>query len=396
MTDLFRPFGPLLYARFIRRPNRFLVECDHEGRLIRAFLPNPGRLQELLLPDSRLYIVEEEASGRATRFTVVGVVRDDSDCPIMLHTGKTNGAARHLLEKRLVPGLEDASVVRQEVTVGRSRFDFLLRDGHGDILLEVKSCTLFATSVAMFPDAVTARGTRHLEELASLAGKGMRAAVLFIVHGPFPDTFMPDYHTDLRFARTLLRVRGSVRIIPIAVRWMPDLSLSNHAALLDIPWSYVEREAQDRGSYILVLSLAEDRFLDVGRAGCLFFRKGFYLYPGSAMANLTARMERHVRKRKRFHWHIDWLRSVAVVHAILPIRSSERLECTIAQGLRAHAAWSIPGFGCTDCGCDSHLFGRPDDPLRSAWFQGLLLSLRMDRYGECFRPLYKLVKVLPV
>jgi sugar fermentation stimulation protein A len=380
VTDLFRPFGLPLYARFIRRPNRFLVECDYEGRVIRAYLPNPGRLQELLLPDSRLLIVEEETPGRATRFTVVGVVRDDADCPIMLHTGQTNAAARHLLEKRLIPGLEGAAVVRQEVTVGRSRFDFLLRDGSGNILLEVKSCTLFGRRVAMFPDAVTARGTRHLEDLASAAGKGMRAAVLFIVHGPHPDTFMPDYHTDLRFSRTLLAVRESVCIIPVAVRWMRDLSLSNHAALLDIPWPYIEKEAQDRGSYIIILFLAEDRFLDVGRAGRFFFRKGFYLYVGSAMASLTARIERHVRKRKRFHWHIDWLRSVAAVHAVLPIRSPARLECTIAEALRGHAAWSIPGFGCTDCDCDSHLFGSPDDPLRSAWFQRLLLSLRMDRY----------------
>ena len=58
MTDLFRPFGPLLAARFVRRPNRFLVECDYEGRLIRAFLPSPWRLQELLLPGSWLYIVD--------------------------------------------------------------------------------------------------------------------------------------------------------------------------------------------------------------------------------------------------------------------------------------------------------------------------------------------------
>jgi sugar fermentation stimulation protein A len=376
--DLFRPFDRLLSVRFLRRPNRFLVECGYQGRVIRAFLANPGRLQELLLPDSLLYIVEEEAPQRATRFTVAGVAADEYDSPIMLHTGKTNGAARWLLEKRLVPGLEAARVVRQEVTVGRSRFDFLLRDCEGDILLEVKSCTLFGRRVAMFPDAVTARGARHLEELAALAEKGTRAAVLFVVHAPHPDTFMPDYHTDPHFARTLLAVRSSVRIIPIAVRWSPDLSLSDRPALLDIPWSYIEKEARDRGSYILVLFLAEDRLLDVGKAGRLFFRKGFYLYAGSAMANLTARMARHRRLRKRFHWHIDWLRAHAAWHAVFPIRSSARLECSIAQGLRTAAGWSIPGFGCTDCGCDSHLFGSREDPLRSAWFQRLLLSFRMD------------------
>jgi sugar fermentation stimulation protein A len=299
----------------------------------------------------------------------------------MLHTGKTNGVAQRLLEKRVIPGLEDATVVRHEVSVGRSRFDFLLRDEQGDMLLEVKSCSLIGRRVAMFPDAVTDRGKRHLEELASLAGKGIRSAVLFVVHAPSCDTFMPDYHTDLSFARTLLSVRSSVQIIPVAVEWGPDLSLSDRATLLDIPWSYIEREAQDRGSYILVLSLAEDRFLDVGRLGRLFFRKGFYLYAGSAMANLTARMKRHLRRRKRFHWHIDWLRSIAEVRSVIPVRASARLECAIAQSLASRAAWSVPGFGCTDCRCDSHLFWWPDDPLQTAWFQRLLLSLRMDRYG---------------
>jgi sugar fermentation stimulation protein A len=383
MTDLFRPFGPLLSARFISRPNRFLVECEQDGRLVRAFLPNPGRLQELLLPGSSLYIIKEETGSRATGFTVVGVLREgDPGYPIMLHTGKTNAVARRLLEKGAIPGLEGASVAGHEVSVGRSRFDFLLRDGEGDMLLEVKSCTLMGQRVAMFPDAVTARGKRHLEGLASLAREGTRTAVLFIVHAPFCDTFMPDYHTDLAFARTLLSARSSVRIIPVAVEWGHDLSLADHATLLDIPWPYIEREAHDRGSYVLVLSLAEDRFLDFGRLGRIFFRKGFYLYAGSAMVNLTARMKRHVRRRKRFHWHIDWLRSVAEVRSVLPVRASERLECTIAQGLAARAAWTVPGFGCTDCSCDSHLFGLPDDPLQSAWFQRLLLSLRMDRYGR--------------
>lgn len=93
MAGLYRPIYPLLVAAFVRRPNRFFVECEHVGRLIRAFLPNPGRLQELLLPGTRLYIVREETGGRATRFTAVGVVRDDPGCPIMLHTGKTDPAA---------------------------------------------------------------------------------------------------------------------------------------------------------------------------------------------------------------------------------------------------------------------------------------------------------------
>ena len=286
MSTIFRPFDGLTFARFVSRPNRFMVKCVHEGRPVDAFLPNPGRLQELLLPGSLLYLTEEEAQGsRKMAHTVVAVERDG--LPVMLHTHKTNAAARYLIEKRLVPGLEDAAVERSEVAVGHSRFDFLLKDGKGEVLLEVKSCTLFGKRVAMFPDAVTARGARHLQELSALSRSGRRAAVLFVVHWPRAKVFMPDYHTDLHFARTLLAVRESVGIIPVAVRWQPDLSLASEATLLDIPWPYIERETHDRGSYILVLELGRTVPCRSAREVKILFRKGFYLYVGSAMANLT-------------------------------------------------------------------------------------------------------------
>ncbi len=229
----------------------------------------------------------------------------------MLHTLKTNAVARYLLERRLIPGLEDAEIKKQEQTVGHSRFDFLLRRGREEVLLEVKSCTLFGRRVAMFPDAVTARGERHLRELAGMGENGARGAVLFVVHWPALEFFMPDYHTDMRFARTFLAVRGSVSLIPVAVRWQEDLSLSDEVRLLDIPWQYVEQEARDRGGYVLILRMERDRLLPFGRDRRSFFPKGFYLYVGSAMTNLTARIERHMRLRKRLHWHIDWLRAAA-------------------------------------------------------------------------------------
>jgi len=385
MSEPFRPFGATMAARFLARPNRFLVRCEHDGRLIDAFLPNPGRLQELLLPGRPLRIVREEGKGkRKTAYTVVAVHRDGY--PVMLHTLKTNAAARHLLERRLIPGLERARVVRQEVAVGHSRFDFLLKAPKGEIFLEVKSCTLFGRRVAMFPDAITARGARHLQELAGLQGSGARGAVLFIVHWPLAEVFMPDYHTDLHFAQTFLAVRGSVKLIPVAVQWQPDLSLSDHVKPLHIPWPYIEKEARDRGGYILVLKTGQDRRLPFGRGGLSFVPKGFYLDVGSAMTNLTARIERHVRLRKRRHWHIDWLRAVAEVHGAFPIRSSMRIECDLAEALSSLADWSVPGFGCSDCTCRSHLFGLAEDPLQSEAFHMVLQHFRMDCYEEADTP----------
>ncbi len=263
--------------------------------------------------------------------------------------------------------------------MGRSRFDFLLADGVGEIIVEVKSCTLVGKEVAMFPDAVTERGARHLKELSNLARQGRRAAVLFVVHWPFARFFMPDYHTDLYFAQTLLEARKHMDIIPVGVRWEKDLSLGCGVRALKIPWQYIATEAQDRGSYLLMLHVKDGRWMNVGRLGLIFFREGFYMYVGSAMANLTARIERHKRLRKRQHWHIDILREAAEFRGTLVIRSSLRLECDIAKAVSQIAGWSVPGFGSSDCACETHLFGFHDDPVHSAAFQTVLQFFRMDR-----------------
>jgi sugar fermentation stimulation protein A len=376
-----RIFGKAFRVLFLNRPNRFLVRCKWKGRVLSAFLPNPGRLQELFLPGSVIHLIKEEDSrDRKTRYTAVAVERDGY--PIMLHTHLNNEVARYLLKNGKIPGLKGAQVVRSEVKVGRSRFDFFLREGTQDIFLEVKSCTLVGKRVAMFPDAVTERGVRHLRELARLSEGGAKAVVLFIVHWPFARLFMPDFHTDLNFARTLLQVRDRVQIIPVSVKWNGDLSLSPEIKILEIPWDYIGKEAFDRGSYLLILKLKRDKKIDIGKLGKVLFKKGFYVYVGSAMANLSKRMERHRRLRKRHHWHIDDLRAVAEFHSILAIRASERLECEISEAMSEIAEWDIPGFGCSDCSCETHLFGMASDPIHSRTFQELLQYFRMDRYVE--------------
>lgn len=120
--------------------------------------------------------------------------------------------------------------------------------------------------------------------------------------------------------------------------------------------------------------------MDVGKLGKVRFRKGFYIYVGSAMANLSKRMERHRRLRKKHHWHIDELRAITEFRSVLAIRSSDRIECELAEAISGIAEWSIPGFGSTDCSCETHLFGTSSDPIQSEDFQKLLQYFRMDRY----------------
>jgi sugar fermentation stimulation protein A len=371
-------FRNIIPAAFKARPNRFIVECTRRGGSVMAYLPNPGRLRELLLPGRKLYLVKQPlVRGRKITYMAVAVERDGS--PILLHTHQNNSVARHLIEHNRIPGLDGAVVVKAEQTIGNSRFDFLLRKGGRDMVLEVKSCTLFGRRIAMFPDAITERGRKHLLELASLSRQGMDTGVLFLVHTPTPVYFMPDYHTDLEFSRALLSVKDDIMVKAVSVDWKKDLILGNRVRELAIPWELIEQEAHDSGCYIVLMQLTRDRELEIGSLGTVRFRKGFYLYTGSAKNNLTQRIARHRSRRKKLFWHIDYLREHADFCAALPVRASVDLECELAGVLRDIASWAIPGFGSSDCSCGSHLFGMVEDPLHVPPFIEMLQYFRIDR-----------------
>ena len=370
-------FGPTEKAVFLKRPNRFVVVCQLNGKTTKAFLPNPGRLWELLLPGAVLYLEKSPQPERKLAYTVVAIEREGR--PVMAHTHRTNDLVEHLLRNGMIPGLERAEIIKREVRYGNSRFDFLLKRGKKEIYLEVKSCTLFGEQVAMFPDAVTARGKRHVEELAGMKDHGKSGAVVFLICWPKAHFFMPDYHTDLEFSKTMLTVKDRVSFLPVGLEINPDLSLTSKVRILEIPWDVLQKEVDDRGSYILILRLPAGRTLNIGRLGGVKFNAGYYLYAGSALKNLTQRLGRHKRENKKLFWHIDYLRAHAEVHLALPIRASHPLECELADALKKISDWQVPNFGCSDCSCTSHLFGMRKDPIHTLEFISLLQYFRMDR-----------------
>jgi len=127
----------------------------------------------------------------------------------------------------------------------------------------------------------------------------------------------------------------------------------------------VKTDAPDSGSYLLILRLRKARDISIGKLGSFRFKKGYYLYVGSAKRGLSKRIERHKRKNKKFFWHIDYLRAYAAFHKVIPIRTNQDLECRLAAKLKEFADWSIPGFGSSDCQCETHLFATDDHPLPS-------------------------------
>jgi sugar fermentation stimulation protein A len=205
---------PLRAGRFLARPNRFVAEVAIGGRIVRAHVPNSGRLTGVLAPGCRLRLQGPLGGGRlpyvvlAARVGPIWVGTNPSFCnrlfPVLWRAG-------------LFPEL-GAGLLRAEVAWGSSRFDFAV----GDWIVEVKSVTLAAGRRAAFPDAVTARGARHCRHLADLAASGRRAALVFIAQRGDVDEIGPDDGVDPGFGAALrdAAARGVV-LLGCAVRIEP-------------------------------------------------------------------------------------------------------------------------------------------------------------------------------
>jgi len=132
-----------------------------------------------------------------------------------------------------------------------------------------------------------------------------------------------------------------------------------------------------KGCYVLLIELKEDREILFGRRRRQYFKKGFYLYVGSALNGLENRINRHLSKKKKLYWHIDYLLQYANVISVFYIESTTRMECLIAESLSKKLSSTVVGFGCSDCNCKSHLFYGSKKKLLS-----LINELKMLKYKE--------------
>lgn len=223
---------PLHPARFVRRPNRFVVHARlsagagpsgdglpdgfRDGAEVVCHLADPGRLTELLVPERRLLLRHAPEPHRTTKWSVVLARGPEGDGWVSVDTTLPNRLVRRALERRALDELTGWRLERTEFQHGRSRLDFLLRDGSDrSLALEVKSVTLVEDGVGLFPDAITARGARHVEALAALAERpGWEAAVLFVCQRPDASRIRAAREIDPEFARALAGAReAGVRIL---------------------------------------------------------------------------------------------------------------------------------------------------------------------------------------
>ena len=176
---------PLVPGRLIRRYNRFLadVTLDETGETVKAHCPNPGSMMGLKDPGLRVWLEPNDDPKKKLRYGWrLAELEGDHWCGI--DTAVPNRVVKEALEARVVAELERYGTVRPEVKYGtRSRIDFLLTEnGLPDAYVEVKNVHLRRDSDwAEFPDSVTARGAKHLDELRGVIEAGHRAVMLYLV-----------------------------------------------------------------------------------------------------------------------------------------------------------------------------------------------------------------------
>ncbi|ACB40168.1 DNA/RNA nuclease SfsA [Pyrobaculum neutrophilum] len=189
---------------FKRRLNRFVGVAEIGGADELVHIHDPGRLAELLYPGSVIW-ARRKKTGK-TRYYLTAV--ELADELVFVDSAKHNKIASWLIESGvLLPGYR---VERHEPAYGKGRFDLLLRGPKGEkALVEVKGVTLEVGGRALFPDAPTTRGARHMEELARAAADGFEAHVVFLVLRKKAAVFSPNWEMDRRFAEALARAYKS-------------------------------------------------------------------------------------------------------------------------------------------------------------------------------------------
>lgn len=209
---------PLVPARLIRRYKRFLADCTLEdGREVTAHCANPGSMMGLAEPGEKIWLEPNDDPKKKLKYGW-RLVDHDNGHFTGVDTSVPNKALRIALEAGEIPELAAYKTVRAEVKYGsNSRIDFLLtQPGLPDAYVEVKSVTLSRQpGLAEFPDSVTARGTKHLGELAEMAAQGHRAIMLYLVQRTDCDRFELAADIDPAYASAfeVARAQGVERLV---------------------------------------------------------------------------------------------------------------------------------------------------------------------------------------
>ena len=207
---------PLISGQLIKRYKRFLADVKLDnGQVVTAHCPNSGSMAACSEPGCRVYLSSHDNPKRKLKYTWEIIQMPESW--VGVNTMVPNRLVKNAIENGRISQLTGYETIRSEVKTSEgSRLDLLLQENEkDDCYIEVKNCTLVETGVAMFPDAVTQRGRKHLFELERLKRGANRCVMFFLVQRMDAEVFKPAAHIDPAYADTLRKVHldGGVEIL---------------------------------------------------------------------------------------------------------------------------------------------------------------------------------------
>lgn len=204
---------------FLRRYKRFFAEIQWQEQILTAHLPNTGSLKTCSVSGSPCRFSVSDDPRRKLKCTLEMIQAPEGHW-VGVNTHLPNRLVREALQNQLLLHWQDVASFRQEVRISReTRFDFELTHFNGNkTYLEVKSVTMAVNGQALFPDAKTERGQKHLRELMALSKAGHGAELVFAIQREGIDRFAPAHEVDPVYSRLLWQARESgVKITPVMV-----------------------------------------------------------------------------------------------------------------------------------------------------------------------------------
>jgi sugar fermentation stimulation protein A len=199
----------MIPATLVKRYKRFLVDVVLDGgEGITAYCPNTGSMRSCSESGSKVYLSRSSSTTRKYPFTLE-MVRS-GDVWVGVNTGLTNTLVVEAIRNGDIAEMQNAENIQTEVSVSPgTRLDAMVETSAGKIFIEIKNCTLVEGDVAMFPDAVTARGTKHLRSLAELCSQGHGGVIFYLVQRTDALRFKPAAHIDPLYAKVLEEVTAA-------------------------------------------------------------------------------------------------------------------------------------------------------------------------------------------
>lgn len=185
---------------FIDRPNRFIANVDINGKTEICHVKNTGRCKELFLNGVTVYLEKSASQNRKTAYDLIAVEKGNKLINI------DSQIVNYAVIENLPNMFDGIKMIKPECKYGNSRFDIYLETDSEKVFIEVKGVTLENDGTALFPDAPTERGIKHLKELQKAVLEGYRAFVVFVIQMNGVKYFMPNKKTHPQFADTLKSV----------------------------------------------------------------------------------------------------------------------------------------------------------------------------------------------